>query len=114
MLGVLAAVAGIFYIKTFYGTRNVFDTFFTKHSLLKYAKPVLGSFLIGVLIIILSYASPETMIVSLVSLGNSYGFVQMALYNMLPFSFLILLPIFKTLTTSLTIGSGSSGGVFVQ
>lgn len=99
-------------MKTFYGTKAVFDAVAVRYHIPKYAKPVLGAFLIGVLIIALSYLSPETMMVGLASFGSGYGFVQMAMYNMLPLSVLILLPVAKTVTTSLTIGSGGSGGVF--
>ncbi|HJK63461.1 MAG TPA: chloride channel protein, partial [Methanocorpusculum sp.] len=112
ILGALAAGIGIFYVKTFYGTKDLFDRFAVRYHIPKYCKPVLGAFLIGLLIIVLSYLSPETMIVGMASLGSGYGFVQMAMYNMLPLSVLILLPFVKTITTSLTIGSGGSGGVF--
>ncbi|HJK54889.1 MAG TPA: chloride channel protein [Methanocorpusculum sp.] len=112
ILGALAAGIGIFYVKTFYGTKDLFDRFAVRYHIPKYCKPVLGAFLIGLLIIVLSYLSPETMIVGMASLGSGYGFVQMAMYNILPLSVLILLPFVKTITTSLTIGSGGSGGVF--
>ena len=112
ILGALAAGVGIFYVKTFYGTKDLFDRFAVRYHIPKYCKPVLGAFLIGLLIIVLSYLSPETMIVGMASLGSGYGFVQLAMYNMLPLSVLILLPFVKTITTSLTIGSGGSGGVF--
>ena len=111
-LGPICAVIGIMYIKTFYGTKNIFDTFFKKYSLPVYLKPVLGAFIIAVFVIIFAYISPDTLLVALGSLGSGYGFVQLALYNMLPLTVLLLLPFAKTLTTSLTIGSGGSGGVF--
>lgn len=60
----------------------------------------------------LAYISPQTMITALGSLGTGYGFLQLAMYNMLPLSVLLLLPFTKILTTSFTIGSGGSGGVF--
>ncbi len=112
ILGVICAFVGLLYIRTFYGTKRTFTAFFEKHHLPKYLKPVGGAFLIGVLVIALSYISPETMITGLGSLGTGYGFLQLAIYNMLPLSVLILLPFTKILTTSLTIGSGGSGGVF--
>ena len=112
ILGAISAVVGIIYIKTFYGTRNVFDKIFKKYPIPKYLKPVCGAFFIGLIVIILAWISPEMMMVALGSLGSGYGFVQLALYNMLPLSVLLLLPFVKTLTTALTIGSGGSGGVF--
>ena len=48
----------------------------------------------------------------LASLGSSYGFDQLMLYSMVPLIVLILLPFLKILATSLTLGSGGSGGVF--
>lgn len=62
--------------------------------------------------LLLQALSPEAAIVGFASLGTGYGFTQLALYNMLPIGVLLLLPFAKILTTSLTIGSGGSGGVF--
>lgn len=112
ILGVICAFVGLLYIRTFYGTKQTFTAFFEKHHIPKYLKPVGGAFLIGVFVIALSYISPNTMLTALGSLGTGYGFLQLAIYNMLPFSVLILLPFTKILTTSLTIGTGGSGGVF--
>lgn len=78
----------------------------------KFLKPVIGAGIIGLLIIILAYISPETLLVGVGCLGTGYGFVQLALYNLLPFTVLLLLPFVKILATALTIGIGASGGVF--
>ena len=40
------------------------------------------------------------------------GFTQLIIYSMVPLAVLLLLPFVKILTTSLTLGSGGSGGVF--
>ena len=45
-------------------------------------------------------------------LGAGYGFTQLIIYSMVPLAVLLLLPFVKILTTSLTLGSGGSGGVF--
>jgi CIC family chloride channel protein len=112
VLGLICALVGLLYIRTFYGTKRTFAAFFEKHHLPKYLKPVAGAFFIGIFVIALSYISPNTMLTALGSLGTGYGFLQLAIYNMLPLSVLILLPFTKIITTSLTIGSGGSGGVF--
>ncbi len=112
VLGVISAGMGLLYISTFYGTKSIFTRFFEKHQFPKYLKPVTGAFLISILVITLSYISPETMITALGGLGTGYGFLQLAMYNMLPLGVLLLLPFVKILTTSFTIGSGGSGGVF--
>jgi len=48
----------------------------------------------------------------LACLGSSYGFDQLMIYAMVPLSVLLFLPFLKILATSLTLGSGGSGGVF--
>ncbi|MBP2144676.1 CIC family chloride channel protein [Methanofollis sp. W23] len=111
-LGVVCAGAGLLYIRTFYGTKRVFATFFERHHLPKHIKPLSGAFLTGLLVVGLIYLSPETAVVGLAGLGTGYGFIQLALYSMLPLSVLLFIPLVKILTTSLTIGSGGSGGVF--
>jgi len=48
----------------------------------------------------------------LAALGSSYGFDQLMFYSLLPLSVVLLLPFLKIVATSLTLGSGGSGGVF--
>jgi len=112
LLGVICAGMGILYIRTFYGTRDIFRTFFTDHKLPLHIKPFCGAFIIGSMVIALAHISPEGLLLGLGGLGTGYGFLQLAIYSMLPLSVLIFLPFFKIITTSLTIGSGGSGGVF--
>ena len=112
LLGILCAGIGYLYIKTFYGTKAVFDAAEKKFRIPKFLKPVIGAGIFGLIIIILAYISPEMLLVGVGCLGTGYGFVQLALYNLLPFTVLLLLPFVKILATALTIGSGASGGVF--
>ncbi|MBP2132679.1 CIC family chloride channel protein [Methanomicrobium sp. W14] len=112
VLGIICALVGLLYIRVFYGTKKVFADFFEKKHLPVVLKPVTGAFFIGVFVIVFSYICPETMITALASLGTGYGFMQLAIYNMLPLAVLVLLPFTKIFTTSFTIGSGGSGGVF--
>ena len=112
LLGILSAGIGFLYIKTFYGTKALFDAAEKKYRIPKFLKPVIGAGIFGLIVIILAYISPETLIVGVGCLGTGYGFVQLALYNLLPFTVLLLLPFVKILATALTIGSGASGGVF--
>lgn len=112
LLGILSAGIGYLYIKTFYGTKAVFDAAEKKYRIPKFLKPAIGAGILGVLIIILAYLSPTTLIAGVGCLGTGYGFVQLALYNLLPFTVLLILPFLKILATALTIGSGASGGVF--
>ena len=112
MLGIICAAFGIAYIRTFYGTRKIFTNLFIKYNLPPYLKPVAGALIIALLVIAMAHISPNAMITGLASLGTGYGFLQIAMYNLLPLSVLLILPFTKIITTSLTIGSGGSGGVF--
>lgn len=112
ILGFICALVGLLYIHVFYNTKTAFADFFKKHKVPLYLKPVAGAFILGIFVIALAHISPDTMTTALASLGTGYGFIQLAIYNMLPLSVLILLPFTKILTTSLTIGSGGSGGIF--
>jgi len=106
ILGVVAGFASIFYVKTFYGTRN----FFKNLKISNYFKPAIGGLLSGLIFLFF----PELM-------GIGYGWIDLLIYQKfdsfftygIPFIiFLLLLFVFKVLATSLTIGSGASGGVF--
>ena len=112
LLGVLCAAFGLLYIFTFYWSRDRFTAVFKRYNLPMYLKPVSGAILLGILVIALSFISPEGEMLGLASLGSSYGFDQLMIYSMVPLAVLILLPFLKILATSLTLGSGGSGGVF--
>lgn len=112
LLGLFCAIFGLLYIWTFYWTKDQFAQYFKKHNLPLFLKPVTGAVLIGVLVIALSLVSPEGETLGLAGLGSGYGFTQLMLYSMLPLVVVLFLPIVKILTTSLTLGSGGSGGVF--
>lgn len=112
ILGCLCAGFGLLYIKTFYGTSAAFKRFFERHHLPPHFKPLTGAFIIGCFVIALSLLSPEAEVLALGSIGTGYGFLQLAMYNMLPLGVLIFMPLTRIITTSLTIGSGGSGGVF--
>jgi CIC family chloride channel protein len=112
LLGILCAAFGLLYISTFYWSRDQFAAAFKKYNLPTYLKPVTGAVLFGIIVIALSFISPEGEMLGLASLGSSYGFDQLMIYSMVPLTVLVLLPFLKILATSLTLGSGGSGGVF--
>jgi CIC family chloride channel protein len=112
ILGFLCALVGILYITVFYGTKDVFTKFFKERNLPLFLKPVSGAFILGIIVITLSFISPEGQMLGLAGLGTGYGFVQLSLFTMVPLVVLLFLPFMKILTTSLTLGSGGSGGVF--
>lgn len=97
VLSAVLVAVGAFYIKAFYGTIG----FFANLKVPDHLKPAIGGLLTG----IIGFFLPQT-------LAFGYGFVQMALDNELTIPFLLLLALGKVLTTSFSIGSGGSGGVF--
>ncbi|HUU75337.1 MAG TPA: chloride channel protein [Methanoregulaceae archaeon] len=112
LLGVVCAAIGIVYIWAFYRTTTIFTDLFSRYHIPPHFKPMAGAFLVGLTVIALAYSSPQGLLLGLGSMGTGYGFVQLGIYAMMPLSVLLLLPFVKILTTSLTIGSGGSGGVF--
>jgi len=112
LLGVLCAAFGLLYIFLFYWSRDRFAAVFKRYNLPVYLKPVSGAVILGILVVILAFISPEAETLGLASLGSSYGFDQLMFYSMLPLAVVMLLPFAKILATSLTLGSGGSGGVF--
>jgi CIC family chloride channel protein len=86
------------YVKAFYGT---FDFFQGLKRIPNHIKPAIGGMLTG----LVGFFWPHC-------LAFGYGFAQMALNNELGTMFLLTLAIGKIATTSFTIGSGGSGGVF--
>ncbi|MFA5253968.1 MAG: chloride channel protein [Methanoregula sp.] len=112
LLGIVCAVFGLLYIWFFYLCRDRFTAFFKKHNLPMFLKPVSGAAIIALVVLILALISPDMKTLGLAALGPGYGFDQLMFYSMLPLAVLILLPFLKIFTTSLTLGSGGSGGVF--
>jgi len=112
LLGIACALVGLLYIEVFYRTRDVFARVFTAHNLPPVLKPISGAFIIGVSVIALTFISPEAQMLGLAGLGTGYGYVQLTLYTMVPLAVLLFLPFMKIFTTSVTLGSGGSGGVF--
>ncbi|MGB7993304.1 chloride channel protein [Methanoregula sp.] len=112
VLGILCAAFGLLYIFVFYGSRDWFAKVFKRYNLPLYLKPVSGAVLLGIMVTALALISPEAETLGLSALGSGYGFDQLMLYSLLPLAVILLLPFVKILATSLTLGSGGSGGVF--
>ncbi|HLI27665.1 MAG TPA: chloride channel protein [Chloroflexota bacterium] len=100
LLGALAGLGGVLYARVFYGTTALFQ----RLPLPRVLKPALGGLLIG----LLGLPLPAV-------LHMGYGWVQLAMADTLltlPLWLVLLLPFGKLLATSLSIGSGGSGGIF--
>jgi chloride channel protein, CIC family len=97
------------YTRTFYGTVNLFH----RMPVPRHFRPAIGAFLTGLLGLVLYYAvGRQESVLAVMAFG--YGSLQAAISQGPGVSIGILLAIAigKIFTTSLTIGSGGSGGVF--
>jgi len=98
VLALVLVATGVFYVKAFYGTIHIFESI---QKIPNHIKPAIGGLLTG----LVGFFLPHT-------LAFGYGFAQMAINNELTIPFLLSLALGKVLTTSFSIGSGGSGGVF--
>ncbi|MCB9486171.1 MAG: chloride channel protein [Dehalococcoidia bacterium] len=100
-LGAVCGLMGILYVRGFYGTHALFK----RLNVPWIAKPVIGGVLAGCIGMVI----PE-------SIHVGYGWVQRSLTveQLADFSpwLLLALPFARIATTSLTVGSGGSGGIF--
>jgi CIC family chloride channel protein len=87
----------VFFIITLYKAEDLFD----KIPIPQWLKPALGGLLLGLILI----KFPEVF-------GVGYGAINEALFDRLPELFLIALVFLKIAATSITLGSGGSGGIF--
>lgn len=98
LLGVAAAFLAFFFVRVLYRMEDIWDAF---HFLPPYVKPVAGGVLIGVI----GLYAPQIF-------GVGYETIEAALRGEMVMGMLAILVLLKMLATSLTIGSGGSGGVF--
>ncbi|MEN0135086.1 MAG: chloride channel protein, partial [Rhodococcus sp. (in: high G+C Gram-positive bacteria)] len=101
LIGVLGGLIGLLYSGTFYTAVDL------THRLpgSRIVKPAVGGLLVGLMALVL----PEV-------LGSGYGWIQQSMARddlaAIPLWVVLLLPFAKILATSLSIGSGGSGGIF--
>jgi CIC family chloride channel protein len=100
LLGVACGLVGLLYARTFYAVTALFHHL----ALPRWLKPGLGGLAVGLLALVLPGA-----------LHMGYGWVQVGMGPELlglPLWVVLVLPFAKILATSLSIGSGGSGGIF--
>lgn len=98
LLGVVCAGVGLVYIKIFYGLR---DRVFHGMRIPAQLKPAIGGLVVGLIGITAPFV-----------LASGYGYLQQAMNGELTVRFMLIAFLLKIFTTSFTISSGGSGGVF--
>ena len=98
VLGLVVSVLAVVFIRLFHGVSEYFEERVDLHI---FPKIMLGALLVGLMGIFL----PQIM-------GNGYPYVEQVLQGRLPWLLVTVLIFSKMLATSLTIGSGSPGGLF--
>lgn len=105
-LAVVVALAAGLFVKVFYGVHDAFH----RLRIPAYLKPMIGGLLTGLIGLGAYYAVRNESALDVLSFG--YGTVQKALYGQLPIAVLLIVAFGKIATTSFSISSGGSGGVF--
>jgi chloride channel protein, CIC family len=103
LIGIVSAAVGYLYARTFYGTVALSHRFtFAGGAVLN---PTIGGLMVG----LLALAIPQV-------LSSGYGWVQLAADKntlmTIPLWIVVILPLAKIVATSLSIGTGGSGGIF--
>jgi len=98
VLGALAGIVSFLFIKLLYWCEDLFDN---KLKLPEYINPVIGGLIIGAIALIF----PQIM-------GVGYDTINNALYGNLIWYVALALIFIKIIATSITLGSGGSGGIF--
>ncbi|MFT5367924.1 MAG: CIC family chloride channel protein [Candidatus Latescibacterota bacterium] len=99
VLAALAGIVGVIFIRTLYGVDHFFEHRLT--GVPAWGRPVLGGVLVGGIGLVF----PEVM-------GVGYRTIGEALHGDLLLQTALVFLLFKIITTSLTLGSGGSGGFF--
>jgi CIC family chloride channel protein len=97
VLGLFCAVVGVTFTKVLYRVEDLFDDF----KFPEYLKAIIGGLILG----FGGLFFPQV-------LGVGYGAIDLALMQKMTWWLLLVLILIKILATSITIGSGGSGGVF--
>ncbi|RJX33609.1 MAG: CBS domain-containing protein [Desulfurivibrio sp.] len=121
ILGLLAALVGILFIRLL----NALENFFDGLPLPAMIKPAVGALLLGILAFFYPHVSslvsplPDESRLGLPLLanvphvyGSGFDFIAQVLQGNASFGLLVMLVFLKPLATSFTLGSGNSGGVF--
>jgi len=96
LLGIAAGFVALLFISTLNKSEDLFDGL----RMPGYLKPALGGFILGLILLIFPHV-----------FGVGYGAINLSLMNQMPALLLFSLIFIKIISTCITLGSGSSGGI---
>jgi len=117
ILGLLLGLISVMWTRGFYRIEDVLD----RIKVSKYSLPAIGGLLVGgfaVSVVLMEDASSYAGVFRLgepyfpANMGVGYAFMDAALVGSVSLTALLVFGLLKALSTSLTLGSGGSGGVF--
>ena len=109
MLGITAAIVGVFFVRLLYWSEDMFEKW---KQIPEWVQPAIGGIMLGILALsypMLTGISWDRM-PQIYNVG--YDVIESALANQLALGTVLTLLVLKMIATSLTLGSGGSGGVF--
>jgi CIC family chloride channel protein len=109
ILGVLAALLGVLYTRAIYWAEDLFDDW---KGVIEWVKPAVGGLLLGGMALLYPrlIGLQWDRIPQVFNVG--YEVIESAMANQLTLKIALALLVLKLIATSLTLGSGGSGGVF--
>jgi CIC family chloride channel protein len=97
LLGIVAGIIGVVFTTCLYKVQDIFESL----KIPEYLKASIGGFLVGIIGIFFPHI-----------FGVGYDSISLTLFGQLSWAMLVGLIFIKILATSITIGSGGSGGIF--
>jgi CIC family chloride channel protein len=109
LLGVIAAIVGVVFTRLLYATEDLFERW---KGVPEWVQPAIGGVLLGVLALSYPLVTDATWdrVPHVFNVG--YDVIESVLANELSLNLVLALLVLKIAATSLTLGSGGSGGVF--
>jgi chloride channel protein, CIC family len=108
-LGVLAALVGVAFMRVLYASEDFFDSW---RIVPEWVRPAIGGVLLGLLALAYPLITGVTWDTVPQIFNVGYDVIESVLANQLPLFTVLALLVLKLIATSLTLGSGGSGGVF--
>ncbi len=109
VLGILAALVGVIFVRALYWSEDVFERW---KSVPEWVQPAIGGALLGAIALLYPLVTGVHWERSPQIFNVGYQVIEQALSNQLAVSALLVLLVLKLIATSLTLGSGGSGGIF--